>query len=66
MCLFHPDMAHTHIIMAFAYYLWVDAGFWSGGSIIGFSSLSNLNSLTNRVLNKNIKIISLYIKNNKK
>jgi hypothetical protein len=44
----------------------VDAGFWSGGSIIGFSSLSDLNPLTNRVLNKNIKIISLYIKNNKK
>jgi hypothetical protein len=35
-------------------------------SIIGFSSLSDLNSLTNRILNKNIKIISLYIKNNKK
>jgi hypothetical protein len=35
-------------------------------SIIGFSSLSDLNPLTNRILNKNIKIISLYIKNNKK
>jgi hypothetical protein len=28
------------------------------GSVIGFSSLSGLNSLTNQVLNKNIKIIS--------
>jgi hypothetical protein len=36
--------------------------FGQRGSIIGFSSLSELNSLTNRVLNKNIKIISLYIK----
>jgi hypothetical protein len=35
-----------------------DVGFWSGGSVIGFSSLSGLNLLTNRVLNKNIKIIS--------
>jgi hypothetical protein len=28
------------------------------GSVIGFSSLSVSNSLTNQVLNKNIKIIS--------
>jgi hypothetical protein len=36
------------------------------GSIIGYSNLSGSNSLTNRVLNKNIKIIFLYMKNNKK
>jgi hypothetical protein len=36
----------------------MDAKFWLGGSVIGFNSLSDLNSLTNWVLNKNIKIIS--------
>jgi hypothetical protein len=34
--------------------------------LVRFSSLLDLNSLTNRILNKNIKIIFLYIKNNKK
>jgi hypothetical protein len=52
---------NKYLEIKFALETVADAGFWLRGSVIEFNSLSDSNPLTNRILNKTIKIIFFYI-----